>query len=179
MVAPTQDNHAINMGHLLGEAVADQPTQNHQIANKQYVDTKVAQTGGNISDNLMVGGSLTVNGVGSVLGVPTQDVDIVNKGYVDAALTDVVRKSSVAVGANSSVNVSLSNGAYLLTVSDDMHGGLVSVSVYPSGEKINGVVNVNNWKCDRISSGHGVTLTNSANSEMTVYITSIGEGTYR
>ena len=245
---PTQDNHAINMGYLLGEAVADQPTQNHQIANKeyvdtctskcvqavaspngvlkaylqngnkqdvcvvsndgsassiarytakghlidqsaptennhlvnkQYVDTKVAQTGGNISGNLMVGGSLTVNGVGSVLGVPTQDVDIVNKGYVDAALTDVVRKSSVAVGANSSVNVPLSNGAYLLTVSDDMHGGLVFVSVYPSGETINGIVNVNNWKCDRISSGHGVTLTNSANSEMTVYITSIGEGTYR
>mgnify|MGYP004523502587 FL=1 len=245
---PTQDNHAINMGYLLGEAVADQPTQNHQIANKeyvdactskcvqavaspngvlkaylqngnkqdvcvvsndgsassiarytaaghiidnkvptennhltnkQYVDTKVAQTGGNISGNLMVGGSLTVNGVGSVLGTPTQDVDIVNKGYVDAALTDVVRKSSVAVGANSSVNVSLSNGAYLLTVSDDMHGGLVFVSVYPSGETINGIVDVNNWKCDRISSGHGVILTNSANSEMTVYITSIGEGTYR
>lgn len=35
---PTQDNHAINMGYLLGEAVADQPTQNHQIANKEYVD---------------------------------------------------------------------------------------------------------------------------------------------
>lgn len=245
---PTLDNHAINMGYLLGEAVADQPTQAHQIANKeyvdtctskcvqavtslngvlkaylqngpkqdvcvvsndgsassiarytakghlidqsaptennhlankQYVDTKVSQAGGNISGNLMVGGSLTVNGVGSVLGTPTQDVDIVNKGYVDAALTDVVRKSSVAVGANSSVNVSLSNGAYLLTVSDDMHGGLVFVSVYPSGETINGIVNVNNWKCDRISSGHGVTLTNSANSAMTVYITSIGEGTYR
>lgn len=163
-------------GHLIDQSA---PTENNHLANKQYVDTKVSQAGGNISGNLMVGGSLTVNGVGSVLGTPTQDVDIVNKGYVDAALTDVVRKSSVAVGANSSVNVSLSNGAYLLAVSDDMHGGLVFVSVYPFGETINGIVDVNNWKCDRISNGHGVTLTNSANSEMTVYITSIGEGTYR
>lgn len=163
-------------GHLIDQSA---PTENNHLANKQYVDTKVAQTGGNISGNLMVGGSLTVNGVGSVLGTPTQDVDIVNKGYVDAALTDVVRKSSVAVGADSSVNVSLSNGAYLLTVSDDMHGGLVFVSVYPSGETINGLVNLNNWKCERISSGSGVTLTNSATSAMTVYITSIGEGTYR
>ena len=163
-------------GHLIDQSA---PTENNHLANKQYVDTKVAQTGGNISGNLMVGGSLTVNGVGSVLGTPTQDVDIVNKGYVDAALTDVVRKSSVAVGANSSVNVSLSNGAYLLTVSDDMHGGLVFVSVYPSGETIDGIVNLNNWKCERISSGSGVTLTNSATSDMTVYITSIGEGTYR
>ena len=163
-------------GHLIDQSA---PTENNHLANKQYVDTKVAQTGGNISGNLMVGGSLTVNGVGSVLGAPTQDVDIVNKGYVDAALTDVVRKSSVTVGANSSVNVSLSNGAYLLTVSDDMHGGLVFVSVYPSGETINGLVNLNNWKCERISSGSGVTLTNSATSAMTVYITSIGEGTYR
>lgn len=71
------------------------------------------------------------------------------------------------------------NGAYLLTVSDDMHGGLVFVSVYPSGETINGLVNLNNWKCERISSGSGVTLTNSTTSAMTVYITSIGEGTYR
>ena len=163
-------------GHLIDQSA---PTENNHLANKQYVDTKVAQTGGNISGNLMVGGSLTVNGVGSVLGTPTQDVDIVNKGYVDAALTDVVRKSSVGVGANSSVNVSLSNGAYLLTVSDDMHGGLVFVSVYPSGETINGLVNLNNWKCERVSSGSGVTLTNSATSAMTVYITSIGEGTYR
>lgn len=163
-------------GHLIDQSA---PTENNHLANKQYVDTKVAQTGGNISGNLMVGGSLTVNGVGSVLGTPTQDVDIANKGYVDASLTDVVRKSSVTVGASSSVNVSLSNGAYLLTVSDDMHGGLVCVSVYPSGETINGLVNLNNWKCERISSGSGVTLTNSATSDMTVYITSIGEGTYR
>lgn len=65
------------------------------------------------------------------------------------------------------------------SLSDDMHGGLVFVSVYPSGETINGLVNLNNWKCERINSGSGVTLTNSAASAMTVYITSIGEGTYR
>lgn len=163
-------------GHLIDQTV---PTENNHLANKQYVDTKVAQTGGNISGDLMVGGSLTINGIGSMMGTPTQNVDIVNKGYLDSSIIDVVRKSSVTVGANSNVNVSLSNGAYLLTVSDDMHGGLVFVSVYPSGETINGIVNLNNWKCERISSGSGVTLTNSAASAMTVYITSIGEGTYR
>lgn len=163
-------------GHLIDQTA---PTENNHLTNKQYVDTKVAQTGGNISGDLMVGGSLTINGTGSVLGAPTQNVDIVNKGYLDASISDVIRKSSVTVGASSSVNVPLSNGAYLLTVSDDMHGGLVFVSVYPSGETINGLVNLNNWKCERISSGSGVTLTNSAASAMTVYITSIGEGTYR
>lgn len=163
-------------GHLIDQTA---PTENNHLANKQYVDTKVAQTGGNISGDLMVGGSLTINGTGSVLGTPTQNVDIVNKGYLDASISDVIRKSSVTVGASSSVNVQLSNGAYLLTVSDDMHGGLVFVSVYPSGETINGLVNLNNWKCERISSGSGVTLTNNATSAMTVYITSIGEGTYR
>lgn len=163
-------------GHLIDQTA---PTENNHLANKQYVDTKVSQTSGNISGDLMVGGSLTINGIGSVLGTPTQNVDIVNKGYLDSSMSDVVRKSSVTVGANSNVNVSLSNGAYLLTVSDDMHGGLVFVSVYPSGETINGLVNLNNWKCERISSGSGVTLTNSAASAMTVYVTSIGEGTYR
>lgn len=163
-------------GHLIDQTA---PTENNHLANKQYVDTKVAQTGGNISGDLMVGGSLTINGIGSMMGTPTQNVDIVNKGHLDSSISDVVRKSSVTVGANSSVNVSLSNGAYLLTVSDDMHGGLVFVSVYPSGETINGLVNLNNWKCERINSGSGVTLTNSATSAMTVYITSIGEGTYR
>lgn len=163
-------------GHLIDQTA---PTENNHLANKQYVDTKVAQTGGNISGDLMVGGSLTINGTGSVLGTPTQNVDIVNKGYLDSSISDVIRKSSVTVGASSSVNVQLSNGAYLLTVSDDMHGGLVFVSVYPSGETINGLVNLNNWKCERISSGSGVTLTNSATSAMTVYIASIGEGTYR
>lgn len=163
-------------GHLIDQTA---PTENNHLANKQYVDTKVAQTGGNISGDLMVGGSLTINGTGSVLGAPTQNVDLVNKGYLDSSISDVIRKSSVTVGANSSVNVSLSNGAYLLAVSDDMHGGLVFVSVYPSGETINGLVNLNNWKCERINSGSGVTLTNSDASAMTVYITSIGEGTYR
>jgi hypothetical protein len=163
-------------GHLIDQTA---PTENNHLTNKQYVDTKVAQTGGNISGDLMVGGSLTINGTGSVLGTPTQNVDIVNKGYLDSSISDVIRKLSVTVGSNSSVNVPLSNGAYLLTVSDDMHGGLVFVSVYPSGETINGLVNLNNWKCERISSGSGVTLTNSATSDMTVYITSIGEGTYR
>ena len=163
-------------GHLIDQTA---PTENNHLANKQYVDTKVAQTGGNISGDLMVGGSLTINGIGSMMGTPTQNVDLVNKGYLDSSISDVVRKSSVTVGANSSVNVSLSNGAYLLTVSDDMHGGLVFVSVYPSGETINGLVNLNNWKCERISGGSGVTLTNSATSDMAVYITSIGEGTYR
>lgn len=163
-------------GHLIDQTA---PTENNHLTNKQYVDTKVAQTGGNISGDLMVGGSLTINGIGSMMGTPTQDVDLVNKGYLDSSISDVIRKSSVTVGAASSINVPLSNGAYLLTVSDDMHGGLVFVSVYSSGETINGLVNLNNWKCERISSGSGVTLTNSATSAMTVYITSIGEGTYR
>ena len=35
---PTQLSHAINMGYLAQEVIADQPTQPHQIANKDYVD---------------------------------------------------------------------------------------------------------------------------------------------
>lgn len=243
---PTQDSHAINMGYLLGEAVADQPTQDHQIANKEYVDNctskcvkavdspngvlkaylqngvrqdvcVVSDAGlvssiarytakghlidqgaptennhlvnkqyvdnvakaGNFSGNVQVGGDLTINGTASVLKPPTQDVDIPNKGYVDASLSDVVRKSKVVVSGNSSVNVPLSNGVYLLTVADNGHGGLVCVSVYLDGVTISGLVNLNGWTCTRTTGENSVTLKNTAFSNMEVYITSIGEGTYR
>lgn len=243
---PTQSEHAINMGYLLEEGVADQPTQPHQIANKDYVDSctskcvkavdspngvlkaylqngprqdvcVVSDSGlvssiarytakghlidqgaptennhlankqyvdnvakaGNFSGNVQVGGDLTINGTASVLKPPTQDVDIPNKGYVDASLSDVVRKTKVAVSGNSSVNVPLSNGVYLLTVADNGHGGLVCVSVYPDGVTISGLVNLNGWTCTRTTGENSVTLKNTASSNMEVYITSIGEGTYR
>lgn len=243
---PTQDTHAINMGYLLGEAVADQPTQNHQIANKEYVDSctskcvkavdspngvlkaylqngarqdvcVVSDAGlvssiarytarghlidqnaptennhlankqyvdnvakaGNFSGNVQVGGDLTINGTASVLKPPTQDVDIPNKGYVDASLNDVVRKTKIAVSGNSSVNVPLSNGVYLLAVADNAHGGLVYVSVYPDGVTISGLVNLNGWTCTRTTGENSVTLKNTVASNMEAYITSIGEGTYR
>ncbi len=243
---PTQNSHAVNMGFLAGEALADQPTQAHQIANKEYVDsctnkcvqvvnapngvlkaylqngTKqdvcvVSDSGltssiarytarghlidqnaptennhlankqyvdnvakaGNFSGSVQVGGDLTINGTASVLKPPTQDVDIPNKGYVDASLNDVVRKTKVVVAGNSSVNVSLSNGVYLLVVSDNGHGGLVCVSVYPDGVTISGLVNLNGWTCTRTTGENSVTLKNTVTSNMEVYITSIGEGTYR
>lgn len=243
---PTQNSHAVNMGYLAGEVLADQPTQDHQIANKEYVDScaskcvkavdspngvlkaylqngarqdvcvvsdaglvssiarytakghlidqgaptennhlankqyvdNVAKSG-NFSGNVQVGGDLTINGTASVLKPPTQDVDIPNKGYVDASLSDVVRKTKVAVSGNSSVNVPLSNGVYLLTVADNGHGGLVCVSVYPDGVTISGLVNLNGWTCTRTTGENSVTLKNTASSNMEVYITSIGEGTYR
>lgn len=243
---PTQDSHAINMGYLLGEAVADQPTQPHQIANKDYVDSctnkcvkavdspngvlkaylqngvrqdvcVVSDSGlvssiarytakghlidqgaptennhlankqyvdnavkaGNFSGDVQVGGDLTINGTASVLKPPTQDVDIPNKGYVDASLSDMVRKNKIVVSGNSSVNVPLSNGVYLLVVADNGHGGLVCVSVYPDGVTISGLVNLNGWTCTRTAGENSVTLKNTASSNMEVYITSIGEGTYR
>lgn len=243
---PTQREHAINMGYLVQEVIADQPTQPHQIANKDYVDSctgkcvqvvdspngvlkaylqngsrqdvcVVSDTGfsssiarytakghlidqsvptennhltnkqyvdnvvkaGNFSGSVQVGGDLTINGTASVLKPPTQDVDIPNKGYVDASLSDVVRKAKVAVSGNSSVNVPLSNGVYLLAVSDNGHGGLVCVSVYPDGVTISGLVNLNGWTCTRTTGENSVTLNNTASSNMEVYITSIGEGTYR
>ncbi len=243
---PTQNSHAVNMGFLVGEALADQPTQPHQIANKDYVDSctgkcvqavdspngvlkaylqngskqdvcVVSDAGlvssiarytakghlidqgvptennhlankqyvdnavkvGNFSGNVQVGGDLTINGTASVLKPPTQDVDIPNKGYVDASLSDVVRKSKVAVSGNSSVNVPLSNGVYLLAVADNGHGGLVCVSVYPDGVTISGLVNLNGWTCTRTTGENSVTLNNTVASDMEVYITSIGEGTYR
>lgn len=163
-------------GHLIDQTA---PTENNHLANKQYVDTKVAQTGGNIFGDLMVGGSLTINGIGSMMDTPTQDVDLVNKGYLDSSMIDVVRKSSVTVGANSSVNVSLSNGAYLLTVSDDMHGGLVYIAAYSTGMSITGLVGINNWACDRVSGSNTISISNGVSTDMTVYITSIGEGLYR
>lgn len=243
---PTQTDHAINMGYLLQEGVADQPTQPYQIANKEYVDSctgkcvqvvdspngvlkaylqngtrqdvcVVSDAGlassiarytakghlidqgtptennhltnkqyvdnvakvGNFSGNVQVGGDLTINGTASVLKPPTQAVDIPNKGYVDASLSDVVRKSKVAVSGNSSVNVPLSNGVYLLTVADNGHGGLICVSAYPDGVTISGLVNLNGWTCTRTTGENSVTLKNTASSNMEVYITSIGEGTYR
>lgn len=243
---PTQDSHAVNMGFLAGEVLADQPTQPHQIANKDYVDSctgkcvqvvdspngvlkaylqngsrqdvcVVSDAGlsssiarytakghlidqsvptennhltnkqyvdnvvkaGNFSGSVQVGGDLTINGTASVLKLPTQDVDIPNKGYVDASLSDVVRKAKVAVSGNSSVNVPLSNGVYLLAVSDNGHGGLVCVSVYPDGVTISGLVNLNGWTCTRTTGENSVTLKNTVASNMDIYITSIGEGAYR
>lgn len=243
---PTQDSHAVNMGFLAGEVLADQPTQPHQIANKEYVDSctgkcvqavdspngvlkaylqngprqdvcVVSDAGlsssiarytakghlidqgaptennhltnkqyvdnvvkaGNFSGNVQVGGDLTINGTASVLKPPTQDVDIPNKGYVDASLSDVVRKAKVTVSSNSSVNVPLSNGVYLLAVADNGHGGLVCVSVYPDGVTISGLVNLNGWTCTRTTGENSVTLKNTVASNMDIYITSIGEGAYR
>lgn len=243
---PTQNSHAVNMGFLAGEALADQPTQPHQIANKEYVDSctgkcvqavdspngvlkaylqngsrqdvcVVSDSGlsssiarytakghlidqgaptennhltnkqyvdnvvkaGNFSGNVQVGGDLTINGTASVLKPPTQDVDIPNKGYVDASLSDVVRKAKVTVSGNSSVNVPLSNGVYLLAVADNGHGGLVCVSVYPDGVTISGLVNLNGWTCTRTTGENSVTLKNTVASDMDIYITSIGEGAYR
>lgn len=243
---PTQREHAINMGYLVQEVIADQPTQPHQIANKDYVDSctgkcvqvvdspngvlkaylqngsrqdvcVVSDAGlsssiarytakghlidqgaptennhlankqyvdnvvkaGNFSGNVQVGGDLTINGTASVLKPPTQDVDIPNKGYVDASLSDVVRKTKVTVSSNSSVNVPLSNGVYLLAVSDNGHGGLVCVSVYPDGVTISGLVNLNGWTCTRTTGENSVTLNNTVASNMDIYITSIGEGVYR
>lgn len=243
---PTQREHAINMGYLVQEVIADQPTQPHQIANKDYVDSctgkcvqvvdspngvlkaylqngsrqdvcVVSDAGlsssiarytakghlidqgaptennhltnkqyvdnvvkaGNFSGNVQVGGDLTINGTASVLKPPTQDVDIPNKGYVDASLSDVVRKAKVTVSGNSSVNVPLSNGVYLLAVADNGHGGLVCVSVYPDGVTISGLVNLNGWTCTRTTGENSVTLKNMVASDMDIYITSIGEGTYR
>ena len=161
-------------GHLIDQGV---PTENNHLANKQYVDNAVKS--GNFSGNVQVGGDLTINGTASVLKPPTQDVDIPNKGYVDASLSDVVRKTKVAVSGNSSVNVPLSNGVYLLAVADNGHGGLVCVSVYPDGVTISGLVNLNGWTCTRTMGENSVTLKNTVASDMDVYITSIGEGTYR
>lgn len=243
---PTQNSHAVNMGFLAGEALADQPTQPHQIANKEYVDSctgkcvqavdspngvlkaylqngsrqdvcVVSDSGlsssiarytakghlidqgaptennhltnkqyvdnvvkaGNFSGNVQVGGDLTINGTASVLKPLIQDVDIPNKGYVDASLSDVVRKAKVTVSGNSSVNVPLSNGVYLLAVSDNGHGGLVCVSVYLDGVTISGLVNLNGWTCTRTTGENSVTLKNTVASDMDIYITSIGEGAYR
>lgn len=103
--------------------------------------------------------------------------DICNKAYVDACVSDVVRKQSVAVGENSSVNINLATGAYLVTASDNKHGGLVFVAAYPDGVTISGLVNMNGWKCERATGG-GVTLTNTVDTAMNIYITSIGEGAY-
>lgn len=161
-------------GHLIDQSV---PTENNHLTNKQYVDNVVKA--GNFSGSVQVGGDLTINGTASVLKLPTQDVDIPNKGYVDASLSDVVRKAKVAVSGNSSVNVPLSNGVYLLAVSDNGHGGLVCVSVYPDEVTISGLVNLNGWTCTRTTGENSVTLNNTVASNMDIYITSIGEGAYR
>ena len=166
-------------GHLIDTHA---PTGDNQLANKKYVDDKLAAYS-NVSGSLQIAGDLTVNGSAAVIKAPVNNVDIPNKGYVDtqinSAVADAVRKQSIEVGANSSVNVTLSNGVYLVTTSDNTHGGLTCVAVYPDGETITGLVNLNGWKCEKITSGKGINLTNVVGTSMTVYITSIGEGTYR
>jgi hypothetical protein len=166
-------------GHLIDTHA---PTGDNQLANKKYVDDKLAAYS-NVSGSLQIAGDLTVNGSAAVIKAPVNNVDIPNKGYVDtqinSAVADTVRKQSIEVGANSSVDVTLSNGVYLVTTSDNAHGGLTCVAVYPDGETITGLVNLNGWKCEKITSGKGINLTNVVGTSMTVYITSIGEGTYR
>lgn len=162
-------------GHLIDQG---QPTENNQLANKKYVDDKIASYNQRTGD-FAVSGNLTVNGIASVIKEPEQNVDVTNKGYVDtqigASVADKVKKQSVAVSGSSSVNVPLSNGVYLVTVSDNAHGGLICVSVFPDGEIISGLVDLNGWKCEKLTNQQGVVLSNVAVSDMTVYITSIGE----
>ena len=155
-----------------------QPTENNQLANKKYVDDKIASYNQRTGD-FAVSGNLTVNGIASVIKEPEQNVDVTNKGYVDTqigvSVADKVKKQSVAVSGSSSVNVPLSNGVYLATVSNNAHGGLICVSVFPDGEIISGLVDLNGWKCEKLTNQQGVVLSNVATSDMTVYITSIGE----
>lgn len=177
-----------NSGRLISSTI---PTADSQLANKKYVDdtiattTKgvVATTGGAISGDLQIGGSLTVAKTISALGTPTQDVDVATKGYTDTqisnAVADVIRKQSISVSANSSVNVELSNGVYLFAVADNAHGGLVHVAVYPDGVTISGLVNLNGWRCERVTGTNEVKLSNTATTNMDIYISSIGKGTYR
>lgn len=175
---PTSPNHAVTLASLTQELVADAPTADGCIANKKYVDDKIASYNQRTGD-FAVSGNLTVNGMASVIKEPEQNVDVTNKGYVDtqigASVADKVKKQSVAVSGSSSVNVPLSNGVYLVTVSDNAHGGLICVSVFPDGEIISGLVDLNGWKCEKLTNQQGVVLSNVAVSDMTVYITSIGE----
>lgn len=200
---PTQLSHAINMGYLAQDVIADQPTQAHQIANKEYVDSCTSkcvkavdspngvlkaylQNGARqdvcvVSDSGLISSIARYTAKGHLIdqNAPTENNHLTNKQYVDASLSDVVRKTKVTVSGNSSVNVPLSNGVYLLTVSDNGHGGLVCVSVYPDGVTISGIVNLNGWSCTRTQGENSVTLKNVATSNMDVYIMSIGEGNYR
>ena len=174
------------------------PSSDNHLTNKKYVDSailsvnnsistlsndKLSKTGGAISGNLQIGGTLTVTGSLATLGTPTNGVDVTTKSYVDTqisnSISDTLRKESIAVSGNSSVEVKLSNGVYLLTVSDNAHGGLIYVAVYPDGMNIVGVVSVNGWKCEKLIASDGIRLTNITSTDMTVYLTSIGEGSYR
>lgn len=148
------------------------PTADGHATNKKYVDDKVATclplTGGTITGDLKVANA------------PTTDDGVANKGYVDASFTDVLRKGSVTVAANSNINVPMSNGVYLLTTSSAVHSGLVCASVYSNGENLNDLVTLVGWTCNKMpTDNRGVTLTNTTATAMTVYITSIGEGDYR
>ena len=53
------------------------------------------------------------------------------------------------------------------------------MSVYLDGVTISGLVNLNGWTCTRTTGENSVTLKNTVASDMEVYITSIGKGTYR
>lgn len=165
-------------GHLIGNKA---PTNDNHLANKQYVDEQISNVN-ILKGDSQVTGSLVVDGSVTITNAPEEVTDATNKDYVDTqistAVADVVRKQGITVAASSSVSVNLSNGVYLLTVADNYHGGLVSVAVYPDGETISGIVNLNGWQCDRLSGNNGVTLVNNASYAMTVYITSIGAGTY-
>lgn len=175
------------MGRVISSAT---PNHDTHLTNKKYVDSAInaatsdviTSAGGIISGDLQISGGLNVAKEITAL-EPTQTNSVTTKDYVDTqignAVADVIRKQSIAVAPNSSVEVQLSNGVYLFSVADNSHGGLVHVAVYPDGTDINGLVNLNGWKCERISGSNGVKLTNIASINMDIYISSIGEGTYR
>lgn len=56
------------------------PTENSQVANKEYVDLMLPKSGGTMSGSITMGGNKMIG-----LGTPTANTDAVTKGYADLA----------------------------------------------------------------------------------------------
>lgn len=191
-ISANGDSNAIVRYGVEGRiTVKTAPTADTHVANKQYVDEQVKTvlplTGGTLTGSLEIDGTLVVNGTASVSAMPTNDSGVANKQYVDNQVTtkvnnataNMVVKKSVSLASGKTTNIPLSSGVYLFTTCDDDHRGWTCVSVYSSGEDIDDIVTLVGWKCNKMPTNtRGVTLTNSASSAMTIYITSIGAGTY-
>lgn len=57
------------------------PTENSQVANKEYVDLMLPKSGGTMSGSITMGGNRITG-----LGAPENSADAATKGYADASV---------------------------------------------------------------------------------------------
>lgn len=168
---PTADSHVANKGYVDSEisAVRENLEEVSNVASSalQFAEDALPTTGGTMTGALVLAGN------------PTANNHAANKGYVDTQTGGMVYKKAVAVGANSSANIHMEDGVYLVSVSDAAHKGLVCAFVHANGETLDDLVALTGWTCGIMpTDNRGIVIGNTTSTAMTAYITSIGANNY-